>query len=228
MANRRFTQFFYTFHKQTVQLDLQFIVDADDAAGFGVTDFYGPGVQSVLMKTSGTPAGAVNPDTGIINVSLQDNYSRLLGFEWSAAPTVTGSPINISDSTVMTVGRPYQITTLGTTTAAQWVTAGVPVGTTPAVGVVYMSAITGAGTGTGTVTAIGVTNFNQIALVGANASQAIGSSKAAIAGLSDGSYLLFKILGPTNSSTTTPIPVAPTDGIQIYMKLLFNNSKFGV
>lgn len=63
------------------------------------------------------------------------------------------SAINISSASVLIIGQPYVILSLGSTTAAQWQAIGVPAGMTPIVGLMFTASVTGSGTGTGTVKA---------------------------------------------------------------------------
>jgi hypothetical protein len=149
MANRWFTQFFYTLHKKPVLLDCNFIVDSANGNGLGIRSLKGPGIASVFMHTSSTPmSGNPNPESGIIIVNLSDNYNRYLaGFSGQASP-LSGSNLVMSVAT-LTVGAPYVITSLGSTTTAQWNTAGVPSTITPAVGVAFIAAsATNSGSGT--------------------------------------------------------------------------------
>lgn len=201
MANRRFTQFFYTLHNYPVLLDCNFVVTPTNGAG--ITSLKGPGIESVFMDTSTTPAtGSPDPAAGYIYVNLQDNYKKFYGFDWDISVPVTGSAINVSDPAVMTVGVPYQIVTLGTTTSAQWRAVGVPSNMEPAVGMVFMAAITGGGTGTGTVKALGLPGISSIVLAG-DPEYTLKASRSGPQG-TGGGYLVFKCLAPsgTNSAPT--------------------------
>lgn len=100
---------------------------------------------------------------GQYRLQLQDNYSKLLEFEACAQSAPSGTPVSGGSFSIGTV---YQIITMGTTTQAQWVTAGVPVGVTAAVGVVFKAAAAGAGTGT--VNTIVSSGISSIELMGNN------------------------------------------------------------
>jgi len=105
------------------------------------------------MHTSATPAsGSPNPEAGIILVQLDDNYNTYLGGFSGFSNPLSGTSISISTASSLTVGAPYVITSLGTTTTAQWVAIGVPITITPAVGVSFIASAT-SGSGTGTVQA---------------------------------------------------------------------------
>lgn len=217
MANRRFLQFFYTLHNYPVLLDCNFVVTPTNGAG--VTSLVGPGISAVFMDTSTTPTGG-NPDpaAGYIMVKLQDNYQKFYGFDWHIVPPVTGSEISISGSSVLTAGVPYVISTVGTSTAANWQTAGLPSTVSPAVGVPFVSLITGGGTGTGKVKAVGANPVMSIVPV-ADPNATLKST-----GLGGG-YLIFECQGPTNSSTTTPIATAPLTGSIVSLRLYMSNTK---
>lgn len=215
MANRRFNQFYNTFHKMPVQLDCNFTVARTNANGLGITGLVGAGIENVFMHTTQTPGvgnGSYtnpNPADGNIVVQFQDNYTYLI----SSYGEMT-SPGNGTDQVVtsgLSVGVVYKITVLGTTTAANWLTLGVPVGTTPAVGVAFVAASTGTGSGTARVQPSLSThsNIGHIELFG-NPNTTITSSIGAITGNSSGPYAIFKCIGPkfaaftgdTHSNTT--------------------------
>jgi hypothetical protein len=163
MANRYFTQFFYTPHKMPVLIDCNFIVDSTNGNGLGIRSLKGQGVSNVFMHTSATPApGNPNPASGVILVQLTDNYTRYFGgFSGQVSPVG-------SSSNSITSNTAYVITSLGTTTVAQWVAAGVPVGITPAVGVAFIAIETGAigGTGTAAPTAAAGSAIDHIEVLG--------------------------------------------------------------
>lgn len=141
---------YYSNITQPVKIDLSFTVTPTN--GLGVTSVKSNGyVRNVFMDTSTTPAsnnGYLNPDpaAGYCLIQLNNNYNHFLGMSY-----VFRSPASGSSLTSTTAGLAYQIVTLGTTTSAQWLAAGVPPGVTPAVGVSFIAIATGAIGGTGTV-----------------------------------------------------------------------------
>lgn len=152
MANRSFTRSLYTLEEYPVVISCKFVVDSSNSNGLGISSLKGPGVASVYMHTSATPAsGSPNPASGTIVVRLQDNYNRLLSEFNARVVALSGSNITISAG--LTVGVAYVITAIGTSSAANFHTIGVPAGVTPAVGVAFIAAATGAGAGSGTVQA---------------------------------------------------------------------------
>lgn len=149
MANRWFTQFFYTLHKKPVLIDCNFIVDAPNGNGLGQRSLKGPGVTQVYMHTTSTPAGPFNPASGYIYVQFDDQYNRYYGgFSGQVSP-VSGTPINVTTGT--TAGLAYTIVSVGTTTTAQWQKLGLPVGYTPTVGQSFIAIATTTATGTGVI-----------------------------------------------------------------------------
>lgn len=217
MANRRYTsQFSFSFHAMPVSLHCSFIVTPTN--GLGVTSLVGPGISSVWMNSS-SPTTGNNLAAGQIQVNLQDPYFKYYGGSHQISGPVTGSAINISDSTVLTIGSMYEIVTVGTSTVANWVAAGVPVGVVPAVGVRFVAAITGAGTGTGTVKAVATSGIYGIELMG-NPNLTIPKNAL----VQTGGILFLGCVGPTNSSTTTSILKAPTTGSLIHLVMNFSNS----
>ncbi len=137
-------------------VDCQFKVD--DTNGLGITGLKGQGVQNVFMHTSTTPSSGSNgllnpnPNAGIIQVQLADNFYKLYQFGASFhAPN--GSATTSSVASVINV-----ITVLGTATLAQWQTVGLPKGIVPAVGVSFVattSAVIGGSAQTAVVAAAG-------------------------------------------------------------------------
>lgn len=200
MANTRLTQFFYTKHMMPALISGKFAVGGTGAVGTLST---APGVTSVTRLAA-----------GIYKILLQDNWNAVYSVVGSALAPVTGSDVAAGS---LTPGVVYVITALGTTTTAQWVTAGVPVGIAPAVGVAFLAAATSAGTGT--AKAIGASGVNTIEAVG------LPSTTIAPSGIgSPGGYVIIKCIGPTDASTTTPIAVDPASGSTIAFQIYLSNS----
>ena len=134
MANRRFTQFFYTTHAMPTLIDCNFLVGATGAVTAGTLK--GPGVASVTRM-----------GVGIYRVKLQDNYFKFYFASAHFRAPVTGAAVTAGS---FVTGTTYQIVTVGTT---NYTAVGLPAGLTAAPGQVFTA--TGAGTGTGTVQALG-------------------------------------------------------------------------
>lgn len=200
MANTRLSQFFYTKHIMPALISGRFAVGATGAVG---TLSVAPGVTSVTRLAA-----------GIYKILLQDNWNSVYSVIGSAYAPVTGSDVL---ATALTPGTLYVITALGTTTTAQWITAGVPAGITPAVGVAFLAAATSSGTGT--AKAVGTSGVNTV--------EAAGLPSATIAPIgigSPGGYVIIKCIGPTDASTTTPIAVDPANGSTIAFQIYLSNS----
>lgn len=223
MANRRFTQFFQTLHNKPVLLDCHFQVQSADSAGKGITLLKGPGIQNVFMKTSapkasGSPGGTTGPATGFIYVQLQDNYNFFYGAHADFRAGGDGSNKAVTaGAAALVVGKVYVISVLGTTTAANWVTLGLPIGTAAAVGVAFVAAATGAGTGTGQVQLASGSGVDHAEIVG-SPNLSIKSTSATIAGQTNGSYMVFQCLA---GGVTT----APANGSFVYLNMYFSNTQ---
>lgn len=223
MANTTYNNFghFYCKHTMPVLLDCQFTVAAADTGGLGITGLKGPGIQAVYMHTSQTPAALnPNPASGICLVQLKDNYyADYLGF-MGQVTALSGSSILVASAGTV-ASTTYVITIVGTTTTAGWQSLGLPVGITPAVGVSFVATATTTATGTGAVqvphaNGTGIQSIEQIGTPGLTLSPTgIGAGYP---------YMMFRFMGPTNSSTTTPIAVAPRDGSIISLKMYLSNS----
>lgn len=214
MANRNFPQSrIFSMHLKPVQLDLLVSIGAS-----GAPTIVPPGT---LAKQPGI-ASITRLSTGTYQIQLQDNYSQLLDFGVTAISPVTGSAVSGGAFVSSTI---YQIVTVGTTTQAQWVAAGVPNGITAAPGVIFKAA--GAGAGSGTVKALGVSGAN-------NAFEVLGSPNAMLtmrpytgpgnAGTSGGGFINFQCLGPTATANTAPIPTDPANGSELMIYILLSDS----
>jgi len=215
MANRRYVQFFNTLHKMPVLLDCNFIVDSANGNGLGQRSLKGPGIAQVYMHTSAPLVGSGNPNplAGYIQVNLADNYNRYFGgFSGQVSP-VSGTPL-----TSTTANHVYVIVSLGTTTLAQWQAAGVPVGITPAVGVSFVAAATGAIGGTGAVEVIATagSGIDHIEVVG-DPNTTLISSGPNILGGSSGAYILLACFAGG-------VLTQPADGSVVGLSFYLSNS----
>lgn len=120
--------------------------EVDPASGTGVSNLTGGAVKAVYMNAAVPSAENPNPVGGVIQIRLQDNYSKLLGVSAIVQEPASGVPLVAVSS-----GVPYLITSLGTTTLAQWQAVGLPVGVVPAVGVMFVATATQPIGGTGEV-----------------------------------------------------------------------------
>lgn len=228
MANSNWSNagHFYAPQVKPVLLNCSFVVDSTN--GLGIRSLKGPGISSVFMKTATTPTGGnPNPADGIIVVKLQQNFQRYLGGFKSIASPVTGSALTLSGGSLV-AGKPYVITSLGTTTtAANWVTAGLPIGYTAAVGSTFIAtsaAAAGTGLGNAQVKAAGVSGIADIELIGDVNQTIAGQAPSGPVG----AQLVFQCVGATSSSVTTLIAKAPANESIISLSLYLSDSAITV
>lgn len=210
MANRNWPNSrIYTGHHMPVLLDCNFVVDSTNGNGLGIRNLKGPYIKAVRMHTTASlPPGIVtNPAaTGVIFVTLQDNYNRYYGgFSGQVAPI--GTPV-----TSLTANIAYTITSLGTATSAQWVAAGLPARYTPAVGASFIAAATGTiGGGATAAPALATgSGIDHIEVVG-DPNQTLAPSDGM-----GGHIVLQCFLGNTET--------APANGTVVSLAMYFSNS----
>ena len=109
----------YSFLNKPVQIDCQFKVSATDTGGLGIVagSLKGAGVQNVFMHTSATPGSSngylnPNPASGFALIQLANNYFRMVDVYGMIQSPLSGSSLAIN-STALTVGQPYVITSPG-------------------------------------------------------------------------------------------------------------------
>lgn len=218
MANRNWASGgkLYSMHVKPVLLDFSFNVD--NTTGSGVANLKGPCVTSVFMNSTAPSGGNPNPPAGFIMVKLADNYPRLYNVLGSIQSPNSGSAL-----TSVTSGVVYVITALGTTTLAQWVARGLPLGVTPAVGVAFVATSTGSIGGTG---AVQIPAANSSGL--ANTIEVVGNPDVSLANSNQpaygGGFLILRCMGATSSSVTTRIAVAPAAGSLINLSIILSDS----
>ena len=231
MANSNWSNagHFYAPQVKPVLLNCSFVVDSTNSNGLGIRSLKGPGISAVYMNTSATPAaGNPNPAAGLIVVKLRENFQRYLGGFGGVVAPLTGSNITLSGGTLV-AGNVYVITGLGTTTtAANWVTAGLPLGYTPTVGQAFIAtaaAAAGTGLGNATVKAVGTSGTYSVSEVCGDVNLTIGGQTAAGP---VGAQLIFKVLGPTSTSNPTPVLKAPADGSVVGLSFYLSDSSITV
>ena len=179
MANRNYPQSrVFSNHVMPVSIDCQIAIGATGAPTIASGNGYG--VASITRMAAGQ-----------YRLQLTDNFAKLLQFKASVQSPVTGSGIAAGS---LTPGLVYQIATMGTTTQAQWVTAGVPSGITAAVGVTFKAAATSAGTGTAKL--MGTSGVSAVELIGSN-SNMLNNSPAGGFQQNLGGFIDFQCVGST-------------------------------
>ena len=208
-----------------VEIDCNFVVDSTNGNGLGIRSLKSNGhVRNVFMHTSATPGKNdnytnPNPAVGFVLVQFKQNFNVYLGGFSGFVSPVSGSTL-----TSTTAGNAYIIVSLGTATLAQWQAAGVPVGLVPAVGLSFIAVATGTIGGSAVVEVPSVSGITSFEVVG-DPNKSIANSSIASNG---GAWVLVQCLGATDSSTTTLIPKAPTNGSVLGMSFLFDNSSVTV
>jgi len=194
--------------------------------------------------------GSPNPAAGFAVVKFKQNFNYYLGgFSGFVSPIVSPTTAVTSG---LTSGQAYVITTLGTTTLAEWQTIGLPYGLTPTVGqtIIVPSGVTGTGgSHTGKVGLPGVSGVSSLEIVG-DPNTVISNASIAANG---GAYVVVQFLAPTvavtsgtagnavtlNSGTTleatgggtvptVQAPKAPADGSVVGMAFYFDGSSVTV
>ena len=212
---------YYTNVTKPIDVNLNFIVDSTNGNGLGIRSLKSNGyVENVFMHTSVTPGvnnGHTNPNPalGYAVIQFKNNFNYYLGgFSGEIVPLAS------TNLTSTTAGSPYVITSLGTTTLAQWHTAGLIPGVTPAVGQSFIALATASFGGTGHVGAPGVPTTQIITVVGDPNSMINNSAVAANAG----AYFVMQFTAPTDASTTTLVAANPADGAVVGMCFRFDGS----
>ena len=215
MANRNFANSrMYTGHVMPVLIDCNFVVDSTNGNGLGIRSLKGPYVKNVFMHTSATPAaGSPNPAAGLIVVQLADNYFRSIsGFGGFVSP-VTSPTTPVTSGLV--VGSAAIITSVGTTTTAQWQSIGLQAGLTPAVGQAFTVTATGT-SGSGTIGLAGAAGIDHIETIG-DPNQSIAPQPSSNQGA------LFLMQCMLNGTKT-----APADGTVITLAFELSNSSITI
>lgn len=189
-------------HTKPVHLDCNFIVDSTNAKG--IASLNGGGIASVFMHTSTTPSsGNPNPAAGYIVVNFQDSFNAFYSALADIRSPNSGSDVKI-DNSAMTAGQVYVITTLGNATLAKWQAIGVPVGTTPAVGVAFI-ALTNGGAGNALTSRVQTpriagAGISRIEVVG-NPNMTIASKGRVVGGVVAGSQIILQCMGAAAMGT---------------------------
>jgi hypothetical protein len=190
MANRFFQQFFFGLNHYPVWIEGSAAIGASGAT----SALKGSGVKSLTRKAA-----------GVYELKLEDNYSRFLSFQCKFVAPVTGSAVTGGS---FVTGTLYVIQSLGSTTQAQWETAGLSGGNVAAVGDAFVAL--GAGEGTGTVKAVGTSAVFACELV--------GDPQASVGPTTPGAVLLFKCIDASGAA------VDPASGSQVYFEVTYRNS----
>lgn len=166
-----------------------------------------------------------NPGAGFILIQFKNNFNYVLSGSNSIVSPITSPTTAVTSG--LTSGQAYVITSLGTTTLAEWQSIGLPAGLTPTVGQSFIvpTAITGTGgSHTGKVGLPGASGIMDIETVG-DPNQSVSNSNVAANG---GAWLLLQTLAATSSSVTTPIATAPANNSVIALRCRFDGSSVSI
>lgn len=181
MANRNYpASRLFGMHMMPVSLDMSVSIGSSGAPTIETGS--GLGIASITRMAAGQ-----------YRIRLQDNYAKLLMVDARAQSPVAGGNVAAGS---LTPGLVYQITALGTSTQANWETAGVPSGITAAVGVVFKCAATSSGNGTASL--LGSSGISNIEIMGNNVNML--NSQPFNAG--SGGYVDIQCLAPSAAAPT--------------------------
>lgn len=196
------------------QIDINFIVDSTNGNGLGIRTLKGAGVANVFMHTSATPLGGnPNPAPGYVWVQLKKGYAGYVGGYSGFVSPVSGTPINVT--TGVTAGLAYVITSVGTTTAAQWQALGLPAAITPNVGAAFIAPAT--------VTTVGTGQIMVPAAAGSAAShiEVVGDpNQTSFPTNGSGAWVLCQVVAATSSSVTTFQATAPANNTVVALRFV--------
>jgi hypothetical protein len=203
MANRNWpASRVFGNHLMPVSLDAQVSIGSSGAPT--IASGAGLGIASITRLSAGR-----------YRIQLQDNFAKIIKVSAIMQSPVSGAGVAAGS---LTPGVVYQISSMGTTTQAQWVTAGVPAGITAAVGVVFKCAATSAGTGE--AKALGASGIVAVEQMGSSPNMLNNQPFVnQLGGLVD-----IQCLGSTSASDTTLIPTDPADGSMMNLQIMVNNS----
>lgn len=221
MAGRNQNNRIFNWHVFPVQLDGRVSIGASGAPTL-ITSSTVPGsFPAVSQQQSMGIQSITRLSAGRYRIQLSDNYTSLLAFEASFTAPNTGSALNVDASdAALSVGTVYRIVTVGTSTSADWHALGLPSGLTPAVGMTFKAAATGAGTGNGTASAIGVQAAQGVSVL----SDSDMLNNQPFTQGQGGGYIDFQTVAATNSSTTTQVATDPSNTSVMKFVILLSNS----
>jgi len=188
-------------------ISVKFIVDPANSNGLGIRGLETVGgsdkVAAVYMHTNSTAAtGNPNPKVGFIIVKFSKGYNGWLADSYALGSPGSSSTTNVSSG--LSLGQVYVIKDVGTTTATQWQTLGLPTNFTPTISQAFTAITASAGSGTGVVVTPSPsgTGISHIEVVG-------GPSLNVATADNTGGQLILTTLGATSGANTAYVPVAP-------------------
>jgi len=216
---------FYSNLAKPIKIDLNFVIDPANGNGLGIKSLKSNGyVRNVFMNTSATPGegdGFTNPNpaVGFAWIQLKQNFNAFIGGFSGFVSNLSGSNVAI-DATNLTLGQAYVITSLGTSTLADWQAIGLPAGLTPTPGQSFIAIKSGNGAGSGQVQVPVVSGITTVEVVG-DPNTMINNSQISANG---GAWVLVQFLAASHTYLTTLTPTAPAVGSVVGMSMFFDGS----
>lgn len=196
-------------------------------AQVSITDTLGGTVNGSLVALTGavtlSAASVVNvqlpsgssgsPGSGLIVVQLAQNFNRYLGgFSGFVSPLLSTNIVLSAGSLV--IGNAYVIVSLGTTTTAlNWISAGLRPGYVAQIGSPFIALTSGAGLGNAVVRASGASGIDSLEVIGDPNTEIAGQVVAGPVG----AQLILQAL-------TSGIRTAPVDGSVVGMSFYLSDS----
>lgn len=212
MANQYWNQFLYSYHRGLVEIDCNVVVDSTNGNGLGCRSLKGGGVTQVQMYST-APAAGNTQVAGTVQVLFNDNYVRSYFGGYNLVEPLSGGAVA---GGAFVTGTPYVIITMGTTTQAQWVAAGVPPTVQAAVGVSFIAGAAGAGSGT--VKTVVSSNVFQVETVGDISLMVKGGAQNGLGNVSVGGVAQLVMRDASKAL------VNPVDGSVLALNFFLSNS----
>ncbi len=218
MANRNFPNAgkLYSGHTMPVEIDCNFVVDAANVNGLGISSLKGPYVTAVYMHSSAATPSSINPAAGTILVELSDAFNKVLAGSSQIRSALSGSGLTSTTAHIANV-----ITVLGTATAAQFQAKGLPAGVTPAVGVSFIATASGS-IGGGAEVQIAAATGSGIASIEILGDPTLSANPAPSANQGYGASLILQCRDYAGAIA------APADGSVISIQALLSNSSVSI
>lgn len=206
MSNAIYKEYLSGHNKGLTLIEGQFTIlstQTADTANYKTSGLQGTGVKSVA-----------NQATGVYKVTLSGKFYKFLGFSHSdSGINDTANHVAIAS---LSNGVPYVITTVGTSTAADWTLAGLDSGVVPAVGVAMTAVTAASGSGgNGFASPVIVNGITKLQVYGdpnTTLNPAVGTDP----------YFYIQTLYDASSNIVAP--AVPVDNTIIRFQLLVRNS----
>lgn len=232
MASRLFKQFLYSFNPMLTMIEGSFQIGT--GGNVIANSVVGQG-----MAASSTLA-VQQKGGGIYQVTLQDDYYRLVSLNTTIMPPLASRAVPDGSSAVLVVGKAYQI--IDPSTSTNWYTLGLPVGLTPTSGMPFVATSGASNTpgssaaqvGSGTMALIGTPNINSVSVLPQINLELSPTSGITFFPTSAGGGNMINYTAPVSApgsyiwlqtyNSSSGQPVAPTSGTIIRYQLFLRNS----